>query len=213
MITLITIGQTPREDLLKAFHLGGVKDFQLVGALDDVSQEEIKTLEKLPGEEKLYVVLKNGMANIHHNIIEQYVKNLIKQYENSSEVIAVLCMSEFACTSERTPIIYPFNVMTEAAAGIKEDDTTVILVPIEEQLGSAQVKWGNVKGKKHFAAIHPKSATVLDEIEREIEDHHPTNIIMDCYGFDYELVEKIENKHHCTCHNVQHLVAKKVKHV
>lgn len=213
MITLLTIGQTPREDLMKAFHLGGVDELQLIGALDDVSQEKINWLANQPGEEKLYVVLKNGMANINHQLIEQKIEKLIKEYEKSSEAIAVLCMSEFECTSNQTPVIYPVQEMKEAVAGIQSEDTTVIFVPIKEQLKSAHVKWSNVQGKKHFAAVHPKSPAVLDEIEKEIEFYQANHIIMDCYGYDYELVAKIENKYPCSCHNVQHLVVQRVKKV
>ncbi|KMY50423.1 AroM family protein [Peribacillus loiseleuriae] len=213
MITLITIGQTPREDLLKAFKIGGVSDFQLVGALDDVSQNEIDMLKKQPGEEKLFVVLNNGMANIIHEIIEQKVENVIKEYENCSDAIAVLCMSEFTCTSNRTKIIYPIREIKRKVGKIKSCDTTIIFVPIKEQVGSAKIKWASVEGNKHIVPVHPKSETVLDEIIREIDLHHPNHVILDCYGYDYELVEKIEKKRQCTCYNAQHLVVQKVKDV
>ncbi|MFF2853481.1 MULTISPECIES: AroM family protein [unclassified Peribacillus] len=213
MITLITIGQTPRHDLMKAFNLGGVMDVQLIGALDKVSLDEINMLEKLSGEEKLYVVLKNGMANINHEIIEQKVGKLIKEYADSSEAIALLCMSEFKCTSNQTEIIYPINEMKEKVRDIKHNDTTIIFVPIKEQLESAKIKWDSVEGKKHFVAVHPKSESVLDEINREINLYNSNHVILDCYGYEYELVDEIEKEHHCTCYNAQDLVVKKVKDI
>ncbi|MFJ5623751.1 AroM family protein [Peribacillus loiseleuriae] len=213
MITLITIGQTPREDLLKAFKIGGVSDFQLVGALDDVSQNEIDMLEKQSGEEKLFVVLKNGMANMNHEIIEQKVENLIKEYEDCSDAIAVLCMSEFTCTSNKTEIIYPIKELKGKVGDIKSNDTTIIFVPIKEQERSAKIKWKSVEGNKHIVTVHPKSETILEEIIREIDLHRPKYVIMDCYGYGYELVEQIENKRPCTCYNAQHLLVQKVMDV
>lgn len=213
MITLITIGQTPREDLLKAFKFGGVSNFQLVGALDDVSQNEIDMLEKQPGEEKLFVVLKNSMANIKHEMIEQKVENLIKEYEDSSDAIAVLCMSEFKCISKRTKVIYPIKEMKEKVGDIKICDATIIFVPIKEQVESAKMKWASVEGDKHVVVVHPKSETALEEMFRGIDLHHPKHVILDCYGYDYELVAQIENQRQCTCYNAQHLVVQKVKDV
>ncbi|GHI01078.1 AroM family protein [Neobacillus kokaensis] len=211
MITLITIGQTPREDLLKAFDLGRVEDFHLIGALDGVSKEEITTFASQPGDDKLYVVLKDGIANLNHEIIEEKIDGLIRKYEDSSDVIAILCMSEFTCTSDQTEIIYPIKVLKETVRDIYQDETTIIFVPIKEQLQSAQTKWDFLKGKKHIAVIHPKSETILDEIFVEMDQYHPDHIIMDCYGFDYELVAEIEQRYPCKCHNVQHLMVQKVK--
>ncbi|WP_399630176.1 AroM family protein [Sporosarcina sp. SG10008] len=211
MFTLITIGQTPREDLMKAINIGGVQDVQLVGALDGVSNDEINMLKKTPGEEKLYVVLKNGTANINHDIIEHRVGMLITQYEDSSDAIVLLCMSEFTCTSDQTTIIYPIKELHEKAGDIKNHDTTIIFIPIKEQLKSAELKWGSVKGDKTFVVVHPKSESVLDELNNEIMLHRPNYVILDCYGYEYELVDKIESNHKCTCYNAQHLVVKKLR--
>ena len=211
MITLITIGQTPREDLMKAFHLGGIENARLIGALDSVSSEKIKELEKIPGEEKLYVVLRDGMANINHHLIEERVEQLIREFENSSNAIAILCMSEFNCTSNQTDVIYPIKELRKKAEIITDDDATLIFVPIKEQLESAKIKWRIIKREKYFSAVHPKSVNVLNDINKEINLHNPNYVILDCYGFDYELVAKIENAHLCTCYSAQHLVVKKVK--
>jgi protein AroM len=211
MFTLLTIGQTPREDLMKPIHLGGVQDVQLVGVLDGVSNDEINMLEKTPGEEKLYVVLKNGTANINHDSIEHRVEKLITQYEDSSDAIALLCMSEFTCTSDQTTIIYPIKELREKAGEIKSHDTTLIFIPIKEQLKSAELKWESIKGDKQFVVVHPKSENVLDELNKEIMLHRPNYVILDCYGYEYELVDEIESNHKCTCYNAQHLVVKKLR--
>ena len=211
MFTLVTIGQTPREDLMKVIDRGGIGDFQLVGVLDGVSNDEINMLEKIPGEEKLYVVLNDGTANINHDSIEQRVEMLITKYEDSSDAIAVLCMSEFKCTSDQTTIIYPIKELHEKARNINSHDTTIIFIPIKEQLQSAEIKWQNVKGDKRFFVAPPKSKNILEILNKEIMLHRPTNVILDCYGYAYELVDEIESNHNCTCYNAQHLVVKKLR--
>lgn len=211
MFTLLTIGQTPREDLMKAFIKGGVQDVQLVGALDGVSESEIKSLEKVPGEEKLYVVHNNGTSNISHDCIEERIDKLIRQYENSSDAIALLCMSEFKSRSDQTTIIYPIKELREKASDINSDDTTIIFIPIKEQLSSANLKWANLKGDKQFVVANPKAENVLELLNKEITLHSPSYIILDCYGYDYELVDEIESNHECTCYNAQYLVVQKLK--
>ncbi|MFF2753075.1 AroM family protein [Psychrobacillus sp. NPDC058041] len=211
MFTLITIGQTPREDLMKAFIKGGVQNIQMIGALDGFSEDEIINLEKVPGQEKLYVVHKNGTSNISHECIEDRVDKLIRQYEASSDAIALLCMSEFKSTSDETRIIYPIKELCEKASEINNHDTTIIFLPIKEQLTSAKLKWANLKGNKRFVVVPPKSQSVLDMLTKEIKLHSPSYVILDCYGYDYELVDEIESLHDCTCYNAQHLVVKKLK--
>ncbi|QTD41527.1 AroM family protein [Sporosarcina sp. Te-1] len=211
MFTLLTIGQTPREDLMKAFIKGGVQDVQLIGALDGVSESEIKRLEKVPGEEKLYVVHNKGTSNISHECIEEKIEKLIRQYENSSDAIALLCMSEFKSTSDQTTIIYPIKELREKASNINSNDKTIIFIPIKEQLTSAKLKWANVKGDKQFVVANPKVENVLGIVNKEITLHSPSYVILDCYGYDYELVDEIERNHECTCYNAQNLVVKKLK--
>ncbi|MBB4825903.1 hypothetical protein HNO89_003139 [Sporosarcina luteola] len=211
MFTLLTIGQTPRKDLMKAFIKGGVQDVKLVGALDGVSDGEIKRLEEVPGEEKLYVVHNKGTSNISHECIEERIDKLIRQYENSSDAIALLCMSKFKSTSDQTTIIYPIKELREKASTINSNDRTIIFVPITEQLTSAKLKWANVKGDKQFVVANPKAENVLDIINNEIKLHTPSYVILDCYGYDYDLVDVIESNHECTCYNAQHLVVKKLK--
>ncbi|GKV54465.1 hypothetical protein NCCP2222_04120 [Sporosarcina sp. NCCP-2222] len=211
MFTLLTIGQTPREDLLKAFIKGGVRDVQLVGALDGVSDGEIKKLEEVPGEEKLFVVHNKGTSNISHECIEERIGKLIRQYENSSDAIALLCMSIFKSASDQTTIIYPIKELREKANNINSNDTTIIFIPIKEQLPSAKLKWSDVKGDKLFVVANPKAENVLGIVNKEIILHSPEYVILDCYGYDYDLVDVIESNHECTCYNAQHLVVKKLK--
>jgi protein AroM len=98
----------------------------------------------------------------NHDCIERRIDKLIKQYEDSSDAIALLCMSEFTCISDQTTIIYPIKELREKAQDIKSDDTTIIFIPIKEQLESAKMKWDSIKGDKQFVVAHRKSENVED---------------------------------------------------
>ncbi|WP_194841142.1 AroM family protein [Sporosarcina cascadiensis] len=213
MITLLTIGQTPRPDLLAPFVSQGIDNFQLIGALDNETIASLKNIKNIPNEELLYVVLRDGTKNISHSIIDQRIEQLILEYEYTSDAIAVLCMSDFNITSDQTTLVFPLAELKEKSKMIGESDTSVIFVPIEEQVDSAKMKWAHVKGKKHFIPVHPKTVNVLELIDQHLLQHAPDYVILDCYGFAYGLVSEIEQRHGCKCFGPQHLVTEKIKEI
>src|SRR5690625_1135139 len=108
MITLLTIGQTPREDLLHPFKEEQFEEkLNMKGALDELTEEEIQLLEKKNNENPLFVRTRNGSANIAHEYIEAELQKLVNEYESRSKAMVILCMGEFNCQSNQAEILQP----------------------------------------------------------------------------------------------------------
>lgn len=119
MITLLTIGQTPREDLMYPFIMEEFKyTLSLKGALDEFTEKEIEDLEKQDVNRPLFVRTRYGTANIGHASIEKELQRLIFNFEKLSEAIVILCTSEFNCQSNETEIILPVLEMKNKMANM-----------------------------------------------------------------------------------------------
>ncbi|WP_025785882.1 AroM family protein [Sporosarcina sp. D27] len=210
MITLLTIGQTPRPDLLAPFVSKNISHVRLVGALDDITPEAIHQLPISDKEEKLYAVLNDGSATVGHQFIEQRLQKLVHQFEPTSEAIAILCMSEFSHLSSEVPLLFPFEELKVQSSVIRSNNRTAIFVPIPEQLITAPAKWDCVEGDKHFFAVGPKSECHYSQIMAQVRKYAPEFVILDCYGYGTELPDTIENAYPCRCFGAQNALLDKV---
>lgn len=210
MITLLTIGQTPRPDLLAPFVSKNISHVSLVGALDDVTSETIHQLQISDKEESLYAVLNDGSATVGHQFIEQRLQKLVHQFEYTSEAIAILCMSEFSNLSSEVPLLFPLEELKTQSAVIRSNNRTAIFVPIHEQLLSAPDKWDCVEGDKQFFTVDPKSEDTYSQILAQVRKYAPEFVILDCYGYGTELSDSIESTYPCKCFGAQNALLDKV---
>ncbi|MDY0393523.1 AroM family protein [Virgibacillus halophilus] len=208
---LITIGQTPRNDLMDAFESANLNNIQMLGALDALSEEKLEALKQASSgkAEKLFVVLKNGTANIAHQFIEEQIRKLVEQHYDQASLIVILCMSDFEAV-ELPKVVSPIQLMMEKAKQIKSGETVLICVPIQEQLETAKKKWKNVNGDKYFAVVNPKEEQVSEQMMQQLAVYQPKHLIMDCYGYDYEIGKEIEKRYPCTVYNGQSLIIDKI---
>ena len=119
---ILTIGQSPRDDIAKLFatHLPVDTRVILRGALDDLTDTEIDALRPLSGDDTLYTRLRGGRDK---KISKQAVIDL------SSAVLAGLRADGcdaivYACTGEFPPmegdenVLFPSRVLAGLAHGL-----------------------------------------------------------------------------------------------
>lgn len=208
MITLLTIGQTPRPDLLNPFEAIHPGRIRMAGALDGLSREAIAAAPIDGGEETLYAVLEEGSATVGHHFIEERLQLLIDRYEGESTAIAVLCMSDFSVLTSRVPLLFPLKALYTQSSAILSADRTAIIVPIPEQLETAPAKWQEIQGKKQFFAVSPKAPSCHQQLLSHLRDFRPDYVILDCYGFGTKTAEALEQAWPCRCFSAQHALLK-----
>ncbi len=208
MITLLTIGQTPRTDLLDPFESLYPGQIRMAGALDGLSREAIAASPVDGAEEMLYAVLEDGSATVGHHFIEQRLQLLIDRYEKESTAIAVLCMSDFSGLTSRVPLLFPLKALHTQSSAIKPADRTAIIVPIPEQVRTAPDKWQDIQGEKQYFAVSPKAPDCHQQLLSHLRSCRPDYVILDCYGFGTETAEALEQAWPCRCFSAQHALLK-----
>ncbi|MCC3359163.1 AroM family protein [Bacillus sp. REN16] len=214
MITLFTIGQTPRPDLLGPFQYAKFEqELNLVGVLDELSEQEILKLQEHGGEPLLFVRTRYGTANIGHDYIESKMQELVKKYETVSSAAVILCMGEFDCSSKRMQIVQPVLEMRDKGREVQDTNRVLVFIPLQDQLEDTKKKWSAIKGEKIIRTVEPGAIDTLEQMKSHIETLQPDYVFLDCYGYDVEFSDRLEQTYGCSVYGPQSLAIEKLKQI
>jgi len=199
---LVTIGQTPRIDLvleIKAI-LGNDTEIVEKGALDGLTLKEVETLCPIEGDEVLVTRMIDGTeVKVAERYIYPRLKNQIKALEKDGiKIIFLACTGEFPSFDTGSLIIKPQKVLFHVVKSIAEGLTLGILIPDELQVTSAQERWSEAADKVIVAHGSPYSGIENIEIAAKILAKSGIDlIVMDCIGYTLnmkDIVSKIVEK-------------------
>src|SRR5262249_48219780 len=95
---LLTIGQSPRTDLVEEYEqaLPGVRIVQS-GALDDLSEAQVRELRPDPGDEVLVSRLRTGReVRLGRRHLEPRLQVCLDRLARDADLTVLLCTGEFA---------------------------------------------------------------------------------------------------------------------
>ncbi len=188
MIGLVTIGQSPRDDVVPSM-FPGMDPVNLVqaGALDDLSDNEIDALYPSGSELPLVTRLADGREVVIAKprispLMEQAIARLEDQ---GATMICVLCTGEFALKSRVATLIYPDKVLAGVVDGLFTSGKLGVLMPHAGQIAWALEKWSRPGRQVVADWISPYQAeadpkTVFERIAAQ----GVAGIVLDCMGFD-----------------------------
>ena len=192
-IGVITIGQTPRLDMIPTFREFLPEKTTVIekGVLDKKSQEEILALSPEPGQTVLVSRLKDGgKAVMAKEKILPMVQQLIDELNQKCVSLIVLaCTGTFPVFESEVPIIYPDRLLNNVVKGVLQDGILGVVVPLPEQVFSIIHKWKEAG----FHIIPAASSPYLFQEEKLIKaiqqlDQFPINaIVLDCMVYTEEM--------------------------
>jgi len=149
-IGLLTIGQSPREDLtpeIKPLLLPHIEVVEY-GLLDNLSPEEIKLLRPEMIEIPLVTRLRNGsQVQLSERKISKLLPKAIDLVKTRMDVraVGILCTNDFPKTKFPCPAIFPFDYLKFLINQILEVRNLGVVVPLENQVEMAKEKWEREK--------------------------------------------------------------------
>ncbi len=183
-LALVTIGQTPRRDIIDDVEdlLHGI-DYVEYGVLDGLDKEYIvETLAPKPGEEFYVTRLVDGSeVRVSKRIVDERLRNLIKSIEKSVDAIIVMCTGDFDLSSSK-PLILPGRLLVKTVEALNPKSLGVI-VPAAGQIEMAYSRWSRVSDKVVVKSWSPYTGSIeeLARISRELRSQDL--IVMDCIGY------------------------------
>ena len=204
-IGMITIGQSPRDDLVHEIMNLARIDAEILecGVLDGLSLSEI---EKLAPEQSEYVLVTKLSAGTpirlaHSKIIEKVQSCIDSLINQGVDLLVILCSGEWPKFKSTKLVITPGDTFRSFTMGmVNEGDKLGIIVPDEDQVAVVEKKWHREKIQLRIVVASPFGLTANDEMvraARSLKESGVDLVAMDCLGYTLEkkrIVQEITGK-------------------
>lgn len=202
-IGIITIGQSPRKDITLDILpiLGDKVEILEIGALDDLTREDIEKEKPRDGEKGLISILNDGSSVFFsEKFIIPRLQNCIEKLEKEGvELILFLCTGKFSYNfKSRLPLFFPYDILKNLVPLFARNSSIGVITPKAEQVEFTRNKWISLVNNVEIIPGSPYGD--IEEIELaaiELKNKNIDVIILDCMGYTLKikrLVEKISGK-------------------
>lgn len=196
-IGLLTIGQSPRDDLTPEIKPLLSPSFQIVeyGLLDELSPSEIEVLKPESSEMPLVSRLSDGRQ------VELSPKKINKLWPEALNLMStklnikaagLLCTHDFGQIDFPLPVIFPFNYLKFLIGHILRPHLLGVVVPLESQIKAARKKWGEnrvfVQAKSPYGQGKTWPELALSFTQAEVKA-----VVLDCIGYKIKDKETLQN--------------------
>jgi len=200
-IGLITIGQSPRDDLVPDLRplLPGVEIIER-GALDGLSPEELAGLARDPRGSLLVTRLRDGQGVVVGKTdLLPKVRACVEQLaEEGVDLIGLLCTGSFPPFSVGAPVLYPERLLMHFVAAVCQGSRVGILTPEAGQMADQHRRWARAGlADLEVAPVNPytpDSARQIREAAERLAAWKADLVVMDCLGYTEVMRQVVRKK-------------------
>ena len=193
---LITVGQTPRTDVLVDLIpiFGDSVELHQAGALDGLTAEDIAAFDRIEGEALLISKLKDGSSVFFpRRCILPRLQSCIDRLEAAGvEMILFLCTEDFPSFRCRVPIYFPNDILNGTAPALAPRSKVAVIIPKEEQIEQTRYKWR--EQIEHLVILIASPYGDPAELERAAENAAAMDVdlvVMDCIGYTEKMKQQV----------------------
>lgn len=187
---VVTLGQSPRPDLVENLNLPQDIEVTVVGALDHATPVEVENLEWKKGDVDLPLFTKyNGQSIvISKNRLVPFLQKAIDQLEPNVDLTTIACTESFPEIFYSKPTFKIDQMLLNLSKSIVVGSGNCsfgVFMPVREKISVAEARWGLVG---HARAVHLQpflsKTDILNaclELRQKIAE--PDYIVLDCMGY------------------------------
>ena len=184
-IGAITVGQTPRTDLIPEIApiLGDSIEIIQMGGLDGLTKEEIQTMTPAPGDHVLVSRLKDGSSVSfgESHILPRLEACMDQLKKDQVSLILFLCTGEFPDTFQAdVPLIFPSKILTSIVSAIHPHRLAVI------------APWAGCADSVYGLAASPYDGIEAVAAAARSIPSDADLIVLDCIGYTVEMKERVQ---------------------
>lgn len=195
-IGLVTIGQSPRDDVVPEiceFLPRGVEVVQ-IGALDGLTTQEIVAHRPKSEKRTLVTRLATGHeVSVDADFIHERVQRAIKTLEQKVDLVGLLCSASFPGFSSRVPLILPGRLLEGFLQSLFLPGPIGVLVPSSAQVGPVVDEIQALGVAAMGAAVSPYSEG--DRVVRAAQllvEQGAAVLLLHCFGYSGALKRQIQ---------------------
>jgi protein AroM len=183
---IVTIGQTPRPDLVQTFSAAapGAR-VTIDGALDGLADDHIAGLA-VPGSYPLLVRLRSGTnAEIPRDCLVPLIEESARRLVSDGATLVVLaCAGEFPPLACAVPLVVPGRVLPAVVRALAAGKRIGVVTPNAAQLPFAGDKWRRDGFDAVVADASPVRHDQLAATATAMRDADVALVVLDCMGHD-----------------------------
>jgi protein AroM len=198
-IGMITIGQSPRDDIVPNLLeiLGNNYEIIQMGALDDKSMKELESLTLYEDEYILVTRLKDGSEiKINKSYILPLIEAKIKELERQGvSIIVLMCTGKFPAFDSSILVVTPQEILAGVLMGILKNGSLGVIYPAEEQVSMGKTEFNREGIKVHSYWLSPyKNEGSLEELASQLLEANLDLIFLNCFGFQTKAKKYLKEK-------------------
>lgn len=198
-IGMLTIGQTPRVDLLPTLVeiLGDEHEIIEAGALDGLSLEDVKGIEILPDDYILVSRMRDGTeVKITKRFVIPRVQEKITELEEKGvRLTVVMCTGAFPQYESKGLVVTPQEILKGVLNGSLKKGKLGVVYPTEEQMPGAQSNFGSDDVETYADVTSPyEGSEGLEALAKRLSAQNLDLILLNCFGFSSDLKKYIAER-------------------
>lgn len=196
-VGLLTIGQSPREDItteIRPLFLSHI-DIVEAGLLDNLTPVEIAQYHPEPGETPLVSRLRDGGQV---QLSEQKISTLLPEAVNlmkakmKAQAVGLLCTHDFPDTKFSSTVISPYSYLRFLISDILNIQSLGVVVPLENQIDMTKKKWEREKIIVAAKSPYTKGKS-WEKIARRFAREKAEAVVLDCIGYKIQDKQELQN--------------------
>lgn len=198
-IGMLTIGQSPRNDILPSMKeiLGDGFEIVEIGALDDLTLKDIKMIDVRPDD---YVLVSRMRDGTEIKITKRFVlpllqEKLVELEDQGVRLTVVMCTGKFPQFETRGIVFTPQETLKGVVKSALKKGRLGVIYPTEEQMPHAQQEFGSEDVAVYADSISPYDSDVkLQGLASRLKDQNLDFIVLNCFGFGAELKKFLDEQ-------------------
>jgi protein AroM len=195
-IGMLTIGQSPRDDILPGLKeiLGKNVEIVEAGALDGKTMEDVK---KIPLRVEDYILVSRMRDGTEIKITKKYILPMMQEkldwLENQGiRLTVVMCTGKFPQFRSKGLVVTPKEILQGVMEGAIKKGRLGVVYPTAEQMPMAESEWGRPGVEIYPDTVSPYEPKDVEGLCKRLKAQNLDLVLLNCFGFPIEIKRKIE---------------------
>ena len=195
-IGMLTIGQTPRNDLIPGLMdiLGPGYEVVEAGALDDHTMDDVNRIDLNPDHYILVSRMRDGTEiKITKKVVIPRMQEQLDRLEDQGvRLTVVMCTGKFPQFRSRGLVVTPSEVLKGVIEGSLKVGKLAVVYPTEEQILYAEKDFGREGVEVYADAVSPYEDDDVKGLLERLVKEDPDLVFLNCFGFPYSIKKQVQ---------------------